>query len=60
MKFELVVLGAHIGVHIKDEISKINNSPILLVEPVPRTLMCSSNLIVTDLPILIYLPICEL
>ena len=29
MKFELVVLGAHIGVHIKDEISKINNSPIL-------------------------------
>ena len=36
MKFELVVLGAHIGVHIKDEISKINNSPILLVEPVPH------------------------
>ena len=36
MKFELVVLGAHIGVHIKDEISKINNRPILLVEPVPH------------------------
>ena len=36
MKFELVVLGAHIGIHIKDEISKINNSPILLVEPVPH------------------------
>ena len=26
MKFELVVLGAHIGVHIKDEISKIRKS----------------------------------
>ena len=36
MKFGLIVLGAHIGVHIKDEISKINNSPILLVEPVPH------------------------
>ena len=36
MKFELVVLGAHIGVHIRDEISKIKNSPILLVEPVPH------------------------
>ena len=36
MKFELVVLGAHIGVHIRDEISKIKNRPILLVEPVPH------------------------
>ena len=38
MKFALVVLGAHIGVHIKDEITKIKNSSILLVEPVPHNL----------------------
>ena len=38
MKFGLVVLGAHIGVHIKDEISKIKDSSILLVEPVPHNI----------------------
>ena len=31
MKFGLVVLGAHIGIHLKDEISKIKDSSILLV-----------------------------
>ena len=38
MKFGLVVLGAHIGIHIKDEISKIKDSSILLVEPVPHNI----------------------
>ena len=39
MKFGLVVLGAHIGIHIKDEISKIKDSSILLVEPVPHNVI---------------------
>ncbi len=39
MKFGLVVLGAHIGIHIKDEISKIKDSSILLVEPVPHNIV---------------------
>ena len=34
-KFGLVVLGAHIGIHIKGEIEKILPEKILLVEPVP-------------------------
>ena len=38
MKFGLVVLGAHIGIHIKDEITKIKDSSILLVEPVPHNI----------------------
>jgi len=38
MKFGLVVLGAHIGVHIKNEISKIIDSKVLLVEPVPHNI----------------------
>ena len=38
MKFGLVVLGAHIGIHIKDEISKIKDCSILLVEPVPHNI----------------------
>ena len=38
MKFGLVVLGAHIGIHIKHEISKIKDSSILLVEPVPHNI----------------------
>ena len=38
MKFGLAVLGAHIGIHIKDEISKIKDSSILLVEPVPHNI----------------------
>ncbi len=35
-KFGLVVLGAHIGIHIKDEIEKILPEKVLLVEPVPH------------------------
>ena len=38
MKFGLVVLGAHIGIHIKNEISKIKDNSILLVEPVPHNI----------------------
>ena len=38
MKFGLVVLGAHIGVHIRDDILKQNNKPSLLVEPVPHNI----------------------
>ena len=33
--FELVVIGAHFGVWLKDEISKCLDKNILLVEPVP-------------------------
>ena len=33
--FGLVVIGAHFGVWLEDEISKYNNHNILLVEPVP-------------------------
>ena len=43
MKFGLVVLGAHIGIHIKDEISKINDIPVLLVEPVPQNINAISE-----------------
>ena len=35
-KFGLVVLGAHIGIHIKGEIEKILPEKVLLVEPVPH------------------------
>jgi FkbM family methyltransferase len=35
-KFGLVVLGAHIGIHIKSEIEKILPEKVLLVEPVPH------------------------
>ena len=35
-KFGLVVLGAHIGIHIKDEIQEILPERVLLVEPVPH------------------------
>ena len=38
MKFGLVGLGAHIGIHIKDEISKIKDRSVLLVEPVPHNI----------------------
>ena len=38
MKFGLVVLGAHIGIHIKDEISRIKDRSVLLVEPVPHNI----------------------
>ena len=36
-KFGLVVLGAHIGIHIKSEIEKILPEKVLLVEPVPHS-----------------------
>ena len=35
-KFGLVVLGAHIGVHIKGDIEKLSPEKVLLVEPVPH------------------------
>ena len=34
-KFGLVVIGAHFGVWLKDQINSVNNEKILLVEPVP-------------------------
>jgi FkbM family methyltransferase len=37
-KFGLVIIGAHIGVHIKDDIEKYKNEKILLIEPVPHNL----------------------
>ena len=36
--FGLVVIGAHIGVHILDEIEKYKDQNILLIEPVPHNL----------------------
>ena len=36
--FGLVVIGAHIGVHISNEIEKYKNKNILLIEPVPHNL----------------------
>ena len=35
-KFGLVVLGAHIGVHIKNEVQNVLPERVLLVEPVPH------------------------
>ena len=35
-KFGLVVLGAHIGIHIKGKIEEILPKKVLLVEPVPH------------------------
>ena len=35
-KFGLVVLGAHIGVHIKNEVRDVLPEKVLLVEPVPH------------------------
>jgi FkbM family methyltransferase len=37
-KFGLVVIGAHIGVHILRDIEEYRNSKILLIEPVPHNL----------------------
>ena len=34
--FGLVVIGAHIGVHIKNEIENFKNEKVLLIEPVPH------------------------
>ena len=38
-KFGLVVLGAHIGIHIKGEIEKILPEKVLLIEPVPHNVV---------------------
>ena len=38
-KFGLVVLGAHIGIHIKSEVEKILPEKVLLVEPVPHNVV---------------------
>ena len=38
-KFGLVVIGAHIGIHIKGEIEKILPEKVLLVEPVPHNVV---------------------
>ena len=38
-KFGLVVLGAHIGIHIKGEIEKVLPKKVLLVEPVPHNVV---------------------
>ena len=35
-KFGLVVLGAHIGIHIKGDVEKLSPEKVLLVEPVPH------------------------
>ena len=35
-KFGLVVLGAHIGIHIKNEVQETLPEKVLLVEPVPH------------------------
>ena len=35
-KFGLVVLGAHIGIHIKNEVQNVLPENVLLVEPVPH------------------------
>ena len=34
--FGLVVIGAHIGIHIKNEIENFKNEKVLLIEPVPH------------------------
>ena len=36
--FGLVIIGAHIGVHILDEIEMYKDQNILLIEPVPLNL----------------------
>ena len=35
LDYKLVVIGAHFGVWLKDEVSKHKTDNILLVEPVP-------------------------
>ena len=45
-KFGLVVLGAHIGIHIKGDIEKLSPEKVLLVEPVPHNVVAiKKNLI---------------
>ena len=48
-KFGLVVLGAHIGIHIKGDIEKLSPEKVLLVEPVPHNVdAIKKNLIHLD------------
>ena len=48
-KFGLVVLGAHIGIHIKGDIEKLSPEKVLLVEPVPHNVAAiKKNLIHLD------------
>ena len=48
-KYGLVVLGAHIGIHIKSEVQEILPEKILLVEPVPHNVKAiKKNLINLD------------
>ena len=48
-KFGLVVLGAHIGIHIKGDIEKLSPEKVLLVEPVPHNFVAiKKNLIHLD------------
>ena len=48
-KFGLVVLGAHIGIHIKGEIEKLLPEKVILVEPVPHNVgAIKKNLIHLD------------
>ena len=42
-KFGLVVLGAHIGIHIKGEVQQILPEKVLLVEPVPHNVDAIKN-----------------
>jgi len=37
-KFGLVIIGAHIGVHILDDIEEYKDQKILLIEPVPHNI----------------------
>ena len=45
-KFGLVVIGAHIGVHILPDINEYKNEQILLVEPVPHNLRILKKIMV--------------
>ena len=48
-KFGLVVLGAHIGIHIKSEVQNVLPENVLLVEPVPHNVKAiKENLINLD------------
>ena len=48
-KFGLIVLGAHIGIHIKGEVEKLLPEKALLVEPVPHNVAAiKKNLIHLD------------
>ena len=57
-KFGLVVLGAHIGIHIKSEVEKLLPEKALLIEPVPhnvaaikKNLIHSENVVIEQVAI---------